>query len=145
MDKNIAALLREDARTVHVSYFSTRQDKVGFGVNPAPDAKHYTYVTHFPLVKDDKVVVMAGGQIMLAQVMHVDDEVKIDPNDSTRYAWVIAKVDMEAHEANMARNRAIEESVADAYRLSLRRSFAEQVLGNLSKTKRLEVAKLLKP
>jgi len=143
MDKNIAALLREDARTVHVTYFSTRQDK-GFNIDPAP-AKHYTYVTHFPLVKNDKVVVMAGGQIMLAQVMHVDDEVKIDPNDSTRYAWVIAKVDMEAHEANMARNRAIEESVADAYRLSLRRSFAEQVLGNLSKTKRLEVAKLLKP
>jgi preprotein translocase subunit YajC len=144
VDKNISALLREDARTVHVSYYSTRQDKPDFGIDPAP-AKHSTYVTHFPLVKGDKVVVMAGGQIMLAQVMHVDDEVKIDPNDTIRYAWVIAKVDMEAHEANMARNKAIEESVADAYRLSLRRSFSEQVLGNLSKTKRLEVAKLLKP
>ncbi len=141
MDKNVAALLREDARTVHVLYFETRVGE-GFNINPTP--KTYTYVTHFDLKVDDKVVVMAGGQFKLALVKKVDDEVKIDPNDAIKYAWVIAKVDMDAHDANMARNRQIEDSVADAYRKSLRRSFSEQVLGALPAAKRNEVRKLLK-
>lgn len=139
MDKNIAALLREDARTVHVSYFETAPDPGTFRA-----AKTYTYVTHFPVKVGQKVVVQAGGQIKIAEIKRVDDEVRIDPNDSIRYAWVISVVDMEAFEANMERNRQIEESVADAYRQNLRRSFSEQVLGNLSKAKRLEVSKLLK-
>lgn len=139
MDKNIAALLREDARTVHVTYHETAPDPGTFRAT-----KQYTYVTHLPVKAGQKVVVQAGGQIKIAEVKHVDDEVKIDPNASIEYAWVISVVDMDAHEANMERNRKIKDQVAEAYRANMRRSFAEQVLGGLSKTKRLEVAKLLK-
>lgn len=144
MDRNIAALLREDARTVHVRYFETQVDPGTFRPATFRPAKQYTYVTHLGVKVGDKVVVQASGQIMIAEVKKVDEDVQIEPNDSIKYAWVISVVDTAAFEANMERNRQIEASVADAYRKNLRRSFAEQVLSGLTKAKRLEVSKLLK-
>ena len=95
-------------------------------------AKNYTYVTDLPLQVGDLVVVPAGSDIKLVSVIAVDDELKIEPNDAKKFSWVIAKVDCTAWKTNMARNKEIEDAVADAYRNNLRRSFAQQILSGVS-------------
>lgn len=150
MDKNIAALLREDAKTVHVvftpeveldldedstasDYIKARRsakDKVRFGTNL--HVKTYTYVTDLDLVRDDIIVVEAQGRMQVAAVHAVDNEVKIDPNSDIYYQWVVAKVDMSGFEANVARNREIQTVVAQAYTKNLRKSFANQILSGLA-------------
>lgn len=166
MDRNIAALLREDARTVHVSF--EIDPALGYPdlegddclQEPAPTscpkspartpsiawrAKTYTYVTHFDVKPGDYLVVQAQSEIKLAQVRRVDDEVKIEPNSTTEYRWAISKINMEAHSANMARNEKIKTLVADAYRANMRRSFAQQILGAVADDKRETIAALLGP
>lgn len=145
MDKNIAALLREDARTVHVLF---PYDNGGIGQNDArlqgqpKVAAHpneaskqwedgrplYTYVTDLALKVDDYVVVPARGQFKLAMVKRVDEGVEIEPNADITYAWVIGQVDVAGYDANLARNREIEATVGKAYQARLKRSFAEEIL-----------------
>jgi len=145
MDKNIAALLREDARTVHVLF---PYDNGGIGQNDArlqgqsKVAAHpneglqqwedgrplYTYVTDLALKIDDYVVVPARGQFKLAMVKRVDDAVEIEPNADMAYAWVIGLVDVAKYDANLARNKEIEATVSKAYKARLKSSFAEEIL-----------------
>ena len=54
MDKNLAALLRADAKTVHVKLPASAAD------NTPRKARPYTYVSHLPLAVGDSVVVMAA-------------------------------------------------------------------------------------
>lgn len=158
MDKNIAALLREDAKTVHVTFdvdisagYPEMDDDDDEPVSPkgykaAPArAKTYSYVTHFDVKQGDVLVVPAAGQIKLVTVQRVDDEVKIEPNSTTRYQWVIAKVDMAAHTANMDRNVEIETAVAEAYRNNLRKSFAQQILAGVGDAQRDRLTALIAP
>ena len=160
MDKNIAALLREDAKTVHVTFdvdvsfsypveddldevFPAAQPK---GYKAAPvKVKTYTYVTHFDVRPGDVLVVPAAGQIKLVTVQRVDDEVKVEPNSPTQYNWVISKVDMVAHNANETRNIEIETAVADAYRNNLRKSFAQQILAGVGDAQRDRLTALIAP
>lgn len=155
MDKNIAALLREDARTVHVVFDGDASVDLGEpgprvstpeGLKFAPGRfKSYTYVTHLSVEIGDQVLVHARNEVKVVRVTHVDDVVKIEPNSPTEYKWVIAKVDMAAHEANLARNFAITAAVSDAYRNNLRRSFAAQILSGVPEDQRLAIENLLKP
>ena len=128
MDKNIAALLRDDARTVGVNFSTHLAAENG---SPASPYSEYTYVSHLQLAVGDIVVVKAKGRVALATVSRVDDSVDIEPNADMRYAWVIAKVDVSEHAANMARNAEIERAVSEAYRDNMRRSFAQQILGGV--------------
>jgi len=160
MDKNIAALLREDTKTVHVSFELALADfedltdpeiiKKPAGAKPAPSTSRvpgvrlYTYVTHLDVKRGDTVVVQATGEIKLAYVISVDDQAEIEPNSSTAYKWVIDKVDMAAYDANQQRNAEIERTVGEAYRQNLRRSFAQTVLGAVDDDKRDSLTKLLK-
>lgn len=146
MDKNIAALLRADARTVQVTFEAGLGtfDEIGevplpaktpapkgFSVSPAKH-KTYTYVTHIPdLARGDAVIVQAGGEIKIAYVETVDEDVEIEPNSTTYFKWVIDRVDMAGHRTNMDRNAQIETEMAQAYRNNLRRSFAASVLAGL--------------
>lgn len=144
MDKNIAALLREDARTVQVVF---PYDNGGLGQHDAarqgspkqgfPNQQRtawedgrplYTYVTHLPIRVEDYVAVPAAGQIKLALVKVVDDEVLIEPNADIAYAWVIGLVDVAQYDANLARNKEIEATVGKSYKARLKRSFAEEIL-----------------
>ena len=146
MDKNIAALMRHDARTVHVVFRSNSESNCGWGT------KRYTYVSHLELQPGDQVIVPMGygtkeleqnSVTTIAWVKAVDDTVKIEPNSDITYKWVISKIDMSAHEANMQRNMDIEAMVADAYRESLRASFSTRVLESMDADKRAAVTKLL--
>lgn len=156
MDKNIAALLRQDARTVHVvmnmddavenhldvdfawpagadaNVIAEAKRKIAAKASPAfrikPGAKKYTYVTHLDIQVGDTVIAEAGGTPKLVKVVQVDDDVKIEPNDSIEYGWIICKIDMAAYAANRERNVKIESAVAEAMRNNLRRGFAQSVL-----------------
>jgi hypothetical protein len=158
MDKNIAALLREDTKTVHVSFESgladfddlddivvTSKPAGAKAVRPTPGhLRLYTYVTHLDVKRGDTVVVEAAGEIKLANVIRVDEQAEIEPNSSVAYKWVIDKVDMVAYDENQQRNAEIERTVGEAYRQNLRRTFAQAVLGTLEDGKRDDLAKLLK-
>ncbi len=163
-ERNIAALLRTDARTVHVSFIKDVEPELpednqfdrllvaeqrrraepeyhtisdgakyrnpAFAVSPA--RKTYTYVADLPLEVDDVVVVTVRGQLTLAVVRSVDDEVKIEPGSAVGYLWVVAKVDMANYHANLDRNREIEQTVAEGMRANLRRSFANSFMAGLA-------------
>jgi len=156
MDQNIAALLRQDARTIKVVFnmddalaehldadfvwpagadanvIAEAKRKIREGKSPAfrvkPGAKTYTYVTHLDIAIGDTVIVEAGGTPKMVKVVGVDTDVKIEPNDTIEYGWVIQKIDMAAYVANKERNAQIESAVAEAMRNNLRRGFAQSVI-----------------
>lgn len=156
MDKNIAALLRQDARTIRVVFnmddaledhldvdfvwpagadanvIAEAKRKISARKSPdfriKPGVKTYTYVTHLDIAIGDTVIVEAGGQPKMVKVISVDADVKIEPNDTIEYGWVIQKIDMAAYIANRERNAQIESAVAEAMRNNLRRGFAQSVL-----------------
>jgi hypothetical protein len=119
MDKNIAALLRHDVKTIAVVF------------DEQPGQKEYIYVTHLPVVKADRVVVDARGELKIAYVVRVDPELAIEPDSNTRFKWVVDVVDMVAAMENDEKNSELEQTCAKAYQSNLRRSFADQVLSGL--------------
>ena len=121
MDKNIAAILREDTKTVKVT-FSDNFD----GVRSRP----YTYVSSIALEVGDTVIVASGSEsnYKMATVYSVDDDLEIEPNSTTKYKWIVAKVDFAAYERNMARNAEIEKLLAQTYRANARQAYAQQFL-----------------
>lgn len=154
MERNIAALMRQDCRTVKVIFDQTAAEFDDFEAPPAqlrgttqrpkaPDAKSYTYVTDLPLAVGDTVVVEARGLLTLAFVRQVDDDVKIEPSSDTQYKWVVARVDLAPYAATVEKNAELERVVAEAYRANLRRSFANQVLSVVDDVSRERITKLL--
>ena len=117
MDKNIAAILREDTKTCKVTFSGV----VG---------NAYTYITHIPLEVGDWVVVPVGqnADLKVVEVESVDDDLNVEPNCDTKYKWVVCKIDMDAHRDNMARNREIESMLASTYRVNARQAYAQQFL-----------------
>lgn len=156
MDKNIAALMRQDTRTVQCAFPALPPDlaadaeiREAFASGhvastlKAPDTKPYTYVTDLLLVPGDVVVVEANGSLKLVVVRTVDDDVKIEPNSDITYKWVLAKVDLSGYAATAKRNAEIEQVVSEAYRHNLRRSFASQILAGIDDANRDRVAALI--
>jgi hypothetical protein len=146
MDKNIAALLREDAKTVHVSFDmdyekATRNGEIAYAATLK--RKVYTYVTNLSLSPGDSVIVDAQGVMKVVHVISVDADVQLEPNADVYYKWVVCKVDTSGDTENMVRNIAIERTVADAYRANLKKSFSQQILSGLSEDKLKEVQLLI--
>lgn len=139
MERNIAALMREDTFTVRVSY------RTRAGVDPMPNegSRLYTYIGWFPLRVDQDVVVIARAVPCVARVVEVDDSVKLEPGDTTKYGWIVCPVETEAFDAQLIRNDLIERTVAEAYQRNLRRSFAQTVLGQMTDEDRVRVQAVL--
>ena len=144
MDKNIAAFLDKNAYTVSVAFTPAH----------TKSRKKYTYVCNIPDVQvGDWVVVDApdfegDNQLVMPEinvnvdsfmvikgipkmvlVTAVDKDVSIEPNSDIAHGWVISKLDMTAYRETIKRNSQITTLVADAYKVSMRRSFADQILG----------------
>ena len=134
---NIAALLREDTKTVAVSFpkgseWAERPIEDGMLLDIEDfDKRYYAYVTNFDVKEGDPVLVEAAEQIKVAIVCKVDDTVKIDPGLQYELRWVISKVDFSAYRENMAKNAEIKDLVSQAYQRNLRRSFAQQLLAGI--------------
>ena len=118
MDKNIAAILREDTKTCKVTFLDSSS------------TTEYTYITHLDVKVDDYVVVQTGsnGVLKVAQISGVDDDLEIEPNSDMKFKWVIDIIDIEAARANQARNQEIERMLASTYRTNARQAYAAQFL-----------------
>ena len=122
MDKNNAAILRDDAKTCTVAF----QSENGSMSSP------YTYVTHLALEVGDLVVVPSGNHngLKIAEVMTVDDDLEIEPNSDIKYKWVADVIDVKAARENRDRNMEIEKMLASTYRVNARQAYAQQFLSN---------------
>ena len=127
LDKNLVAFVRMDAKTVTVTH--------GYNVGNDDDdkLKKFTYITVLgDLQPDDVVLVHNQMGLALATVVEVDDEVKIEPNAEQKYAWIVAKVDMESILALQAENEAIESAMQQQYTQNMRRSYRLNILAGLA-------------
>lgn len=120
MDKNIAAILREDTKTISVQFVNEN------GVA----SRSYTYVTHLDVQVGNFVIVPTGSHDLwkIAEVIGVDDELNIEPNAEIKYKWVIDVVDMQAAHVNQQRNKEIENMLAQSYHRNARQAYAQQFL-----------------
>ena len=151
-EKNIAAMLREDAKTIKVAFSLIRKNSSIDGVNldeeqraPAMDLldslgvrntqetdfKLYSYVTQLDVEPFDVVLVEAANQLKAATVIEVDEEVVVEPGANFALRWVVQKLDFTDYTTNMERNKEIERLVQEAYKANLRRSFRAQILSGL--------------
>jgi len=123
MDKNIAAILREDATTISVMFTND---------NGMPGSRSYTYVTHLPVEVGDFVVVPTGSSDLwkIAEVTAVHAELDIEPNADIKYKWVVDVINASAARENTARNQEIEKMLAKSYRMNARQAYATQFLSN---------------
>lgn len=130
-EQNIAALLREDAKTIKIRF------------KPGAQETLYTYICHYDVIPGDVVLVMGNDRMHVVEVVEVDTDVKIEPGSDIRYKWVVQKVDLTEHCANMKRNEEIEELVRTAYQANLRRSFAQQLLSGVDAAAQDSLKKLI--
>lgn len=157
---NLAALMRQDCRTVHVVFggaaeldtesveavaevrinnavpkvYVTEQRQAGKGYAVSPDrtGRRYTYITDMrDLTVGDTVVVPVKASIGLAFIVSVDEDVDIEPDDDVEYRWVVAKVDMKPYQENMRRNAEINALLAKAKKQNMRDAFREVALRSL--------------
>lgn len=139
MDKNIAAILREDTRTVEVRYTTGRT----YGAKGEDANTTFTYVTTLTLQPGDLVVVPYQKHFSVAEVVEVHDDLRIQPNEEIEYRWVVQKVDASRYYKILEQNRELQGVVGKAYQQNIRRSFAQSVLANLSEEQKSAVAGLL--
>lgn len=123
MDKNIAAILREDTKTISVQFVN------GEGMT---SSRAYTYVTHLDVRAGDYVVVPTGNNNLwkIGEVLGVDEDLNIEPNADVKYKWVVCVIDSEAWRENHKRNQEIEKMLAASYRVNARQAYAQQFLSN---------------
>lgn len=136
MDKNIAALLRADAKTVGVK-FQAQDDGV------TANRKTYTYVTDIQFEEGDRAVVMVGEVLKVVEVVRVDADLEIEPNSDVQYKWIVCKVDRAGFDANLEKNREIERTLAVAYRNNMRHSYTAQILAGVDDAQRQQLTALL--
>ena len=117
MDKNIAAILREDTTTISLRLPGSDQE--------------LTYVTDLQFQPGDHAVVLSNrDNYVVGVVVEVHDDLQIEPNSDILYKWVVAKLDVTAYQQNVERNTIIESTLTPTYRKSARRAFAQAMLSN---------------
>jgi len=122
MDKNIAAILREDTKTISVQFLNDN------GVA----SRDYTYITHLDVVVGDFVVVPSGANETwkICEVTEVHEDFCIEPNSDIKYKWVVDVIDAKSARENQQRNKEIESMLAASYRTNARQAYAHQFLSN---------------
>lgn len=123
MDKNIAAILREDTKTISVQFINE---------NGITASRGYTYITHLDVAIGDFVVVPSGSNDMwkICEVTEVHDDLNIEPNSDIKYKWVVDVINTQASRENQQRNKEIESMLASSYRVNARQAYANQFLTN---------------
>lgn len=122
MDKNIAAILREDTRTISVQFVNENTGTIS--------SRNYTYITHLDVKVGDFVVVPSGTHDLwkICEVTEVHEELDIEPNSDIKYKWVIDVIDKDGAHANQQRNKEIENMLAQSYHRNARQAYAQQFL-----------------
>lgn len=130
VERNIAALMREDAKTVEVTFNG--------------GSKTYTYITSLDINPGDHAIVDCGGDgFKVVQIVGVHEDVEIEPNSDNKFKWLVAKFDLEHYKLNEAKNEQIEKVMATGYRTNIRRQFAASVMACLSDEKKAELTAIV--
>lgn len=138
-EKNIAAFLRPEAKTIGVRFIKDVIVRAGTATGRFDDSgiqeqyfsdKEYTYVTDLQFDIGDVALVFVFGLPRAVLVTRVDDELNIEPNGD-RIKWIAARVDLSYHQENEAKNKAIEDTMQVAYRHSVRTQYRNLVLSQL--------------
>ena len=134
-EKNAAAFLRNDTRTIGVVFLS----------DPNINTKMYTYIAHndLNLALDDIVVVPSQNTFALGRVKQIDEDLELDAKADIKYKWVVSKVDFTDYHAQAERNKQIEDTVRQSYRQNSRRSFQQAMLAGFPDDAREDLLKLL--
>ena len=155
MEKNLAAFLREDTKTVGVRFIrdTFSQDTQNFQMTLVGTKdveayslsnKEYTYITDLPLEVEDHVIVFVHDAPKVAIVTRVDEAVNIAPKDSVEYKWIAARVDYSQYKENCQKNRQIAEFMSTSYRKNVKEQFKDMVLAGLDAKNKKALANLLK-
>lgn len=165
MDKNIAALLDTSAYTIKVLFKEAAKGsaatkytyvcnipgvKVGdWVIIDGPDYNNYTQDYNNLAAMQSIDDAINGGKLIftgvpkVVLVVEVDAEVDIEPNGDIKLKWVVAKLDTASYVETMRRNSQIGGLVADAYKKSMRRSFADRILADLEGDNKTALLSLL--
>ena len=157
MEKNLAAFLREDTKTVGVRFIKDSFDRtnnykenltlLGEQENTLPyylSTKEYTYITDLPLEVEDHVIVFVHEAPKVAIVTRVDEAVNIAPKDNVEYKWIACRVDYSQYKENCQKNRQIAEFMSTYYRKNVKEQFREIVLAGLDAKGKKALTNLLK-
>lgn len=147
-EKNIAALVREDTKTIGVRFYQGERDyksanksanqtdqwvdivdldTLVSGLSP----KEYTYVTHLDFKTGDLAIVKAAGELKVAYVSRVDEGCEIEPNLNVKFSWVVDRVNQDEYENQMNINKQLEDTVNKAYKQNVKNQFRSLVLGTI--------------
>lgn len=131
MDKNIAALLKEDTYTVAVTFDANDTGPDG-GPSQRKNTRPYTFVCDIKgLQVNDTVIVDTVNGFKVGTVIKLDDDLRIEPNSEIKYRWVVQKIEIDEFQQKQAKLEELELLLAQSYQANLRRSFAQSVLANL--------------
>lgn len=119
MDRNIAALLREDTTTVEAQFYQSHNNTYG--------GKVYKYVTHLDFQAGDLAVVLVNDEYKVVYISAVHKELEVEPNSSITYKWIVSKVDFTGYSDNLLRNRQIEDEISKGFRTSARAQYRAMV------------------
>ena len=155
MEKNLAAFLREDTKTVGVRFIKDNfeQNTSAFQMTLVGTEnveayslsnKEYTYITDLDLQVEDLAVVFAQDTPKVVVVTRVDEAINIAPKDNVEYKWVACKVDLSAYKANCEKNREIAKFMSTAYRKNVKEQFRDIVLAGLDAKGKKALTNLLK-
>ena len=152
MEKNLAAFLREDTKTVGVRFIKDlfansanyQQTLLGEDNTIQLSTKEYTYVTDIPLEVGDNVIVFAQDIPKVVIVTRVDDILNLNPKDTIEYKWVVAKVDYTHYNESMAKNYDIADLVRASYRANVKNQFKDMVLAGLDAKNKKALTNILK-
>lgn len=98
---------------------------------------------------DNAVCAMEGqtyefaDRLSVARVIRVHKDVTAEPNSDIKYKWVVSRVDLMHYAKTMLRNAKLEATIQEAYKKSMRRSFADRILAELGADEQGEIKKLL--
>ena len=146
-EKNIAALVREDTKTIGVRFYQGERDyktssqtaqrvdivdivdldTLVSGLSP----KEYTYVTHLDFKIGELAIVKAVGELKVAYVSRVDEGCEIEPNLNMKFSWVVDRVNQDEYENQMNINKQLEDTVNKAYKQNVKNQFRSLVLGSI--------------
>lgn len=167
MDKNIAAFLDTTAYTVSVVFSLNKNAKAYTyvcnipGIRPgdwvvvdAPDfetsaagiQKNSGVPPEFQAPANPNVAIASSvfkGIPKLVLVVRTDPDVAIMPDADKEHGWVVATLDMTAYRETLARNSQINGLVADAYKVAMRKSFSERILGDMPADSKAKLLALL--
>lgn len=153
MDKNIAAFIRDNTKTVGVRFFKDYNESGSNNLmslslgdkNYRLSDKEYTYVTMEDFQIGDYAVVIVAEVPKVVVVTRVDDDLDITPNEEIQYKWIVCRVGFEEHTKRMKENAELSKTLAKGYQRNMKNSFRKVLIENLGEEEQNKILQITSP